>query len=546
MKSVKLSITCRQRLEKKYPAAALATIDRAIAAWIKADVDRDIQTIHVAVDDQAAMNRLGVPAVSGTVTASKVKRALDALVARLTPAYIVLFGAHDVLPMFLVPNPSAAESGDDDDEVPTDNPYRCSKPFSAAKLASYLVPDRVVGRIPDLPGTKDPSWLLDYLQHVTQWKSRRPADYRENLLLCTHSWKDAGTECAQTLGRTAADVMICPPTIDGAAALLRRRRTRLHMIKCHGVDEDSRFFGERGTKFPEAIASPTLVGHTSPDTVVGAMCCYGADLFDPTAPTAQHRPEPPIPSVYLKQGAHGFFGSSTIAWVGVQTMMCADWMVTAFLKGATSGASLGRASLEAKQDFLRWLQQQGEEPDVADEKTLIQFVLLGDPSIHPVSTSAPAAAVVRAGRAAVAPLAPPRATAVQRQRRRAARHEIGAMLRTNLPGRHEARSKKVPAEVAKEMRRTAATVDGTKVRWKVTRADRLTIPSSPPELERRAAARVPGAPGLRAASAVTARQAYQYYWVAQQRVNGIRQISMVTVQADGRGRVTGSRVVVSS
>ena len=134
---------------------------------------------------------------------------------------------------------------------------------------------------------------------------------------------------AKTLGRDPADVLISPPTVDGGADLLRRRRGRLHMIKCHGADQDSQFYGERGT-FPEALSSPTLTGHTSPDTVVGAMCCYSADLFDPRA-TAQHPPGAPIPSVHLKQGAHGFLGASTIAWVGVETMMCADWIVTAFL-----------------------------------------------------------------------------------------------------------------------------------------------------------------------------------------------------------------------
>lgn len=137
---------------------------------------------------------MGVAAVTGAVTAAKVKRALDALVARLTPDYIVLFGAHDVLPMFLVPNPSASESGDDDEEVPTDNPYACSKSFAASKTASYLVPDRVVGRIPDLSGSKNPSWLLDYLGHATGPEPRPVSDYRGDLMLCTQTWKKAGEE----------------------------------------------------------------------------------------------------------------------------------------------------------------------------------------------------------------------------------------------------------------------------------------------------------------------------------------------------------------
>ncbi len=548
MQSVRLSGTGRRDLEKKYPAAALKQIDKAVAAWTKADKERDIQTVHVAVDDAAAMKKLGVKAVTGAITPNKVKRALDALVARLTPDYIVLLGAADVVPTFLVANPSASESGDDDEEVPTDNPYACSRQFVASRRSSYLVPDRVVGRIPDLPGSTDPSWLVDYLAHVAQARPRPMADYDRDLMICTASWRKAGEECAKTLGRKPADVLISPPTKDKAPAIVARRNARLHMIKCHGVDEDSRFYGEGGGAFPDALSSPTLLGRTVPDTVAGAMCCYGADLFDPASPTAQHPPEFPIPSVYLKQGAHGFLGSSTIAWVGPVRMMCADWIVTAFLKSATTGASLGRAALEAKQDYLRWLQQQGQEPDAADEKTLIQFLLLGDPSIHPVPSAASATGRARrAGREpAAAGLAAAVPAALQRQRRRAARFEIGGLLRESLPERHVTSPKKAPKTVADEARRAAAAVSTAQMRWTLGRADRVVTTAVAPELAPRAAASIAGQPGLRATRSVAARQTYQYYWISRQRTDRVKRISMVTVQADSRGRVLGSRVVVSS
>lgn len=547
MQSVKLSVTCRRHLQKKYSTAALRQIDKAVAAWIKADRGRDIRTLHVAVDDAAAMKKLGVKAVTGAITAHKVKRALDALVARLTPDYIVLFGAADVVPMFVVPNPSASESGDDDEAVPTDNPYACSKSFVSSRRSSYLVPDRVVGRIPDLPGSTDPSWLLDYLAHAATARPRPVADYARALMICTASWRKAGADCATTLGRSPADVLISPPTKDRGPAIVARRTARLHMIKCHGVDGDSRFYGEGGGAFPDALSSPTLLGRTVPGTVAGAMCCYGASVFDPASPTAQHPPEFPIPSVYLKQGAHGFLGSSTIAWVGPVRMMCADWIVTAFLERATSGASLGRAALEARQDYLRWLQQQGQEPDAADEKTLIQFLLLGDPSIHPVppATSATGRAR-RAGREPAAGLAATVPAALQRQRRRAARFEIGGLLRASLPERHVTSPKAAPESVAAEARRAAAAVTTAKMRWTLGRADRVMTTAVAPELAPRAAASVAGQPGLRVARSAAARQTYQYYWVSRQKTDRVKRISMVTVQADSRGRVLGSRVVVSS
>src|SRR5688500_10907047 len=109
MPSIKLSVTCRKALAAKYNAAALARIDAAVAAWIKADKARGITTIHLAVDNPAAMKPHKVPAITGKVTPHKMKKALDALVARLKPDYIVLFGAGDVVPPFTVKNPTHVE-----------------------------------------------------------------------------------------------------------------------------------------------------------------------------------------------------------------------------------------------------------------------------------------------------------------------------------------------------------------------------------------------------------------------------------------------------
>ena len=93
-----------------------------------------------------------------------------------------------------------------------------------------------------------------------------------------------------------------------------------------------------------------------------------------------------------------------------------------------------------------------------DEKTLIQFLLLGDPSIQPVAgTASVADGASPAGRVAAAAIAAaPGSTVLQRQRRRAACYEIGGMLRNNLPARHAASSRKPPTDVAKEAKRAAA------------------------------------------------------------------------------------------
>jgi hypothetical protein len=85
---------------------------------------------------------------------------------------------------------------------------------------------------------------------------------------------------------------------------------------------------------------------------------------------------------YLKQGAYGFFGSTTTAYGPAAGNDWADEICRLFMRKVLSGASLGRAALEARLDYLRF----SRWDDPVKLKTLAQFHLLGDPSIHPVAT----------------------------------------------------------------------------------------------------------------------------------------------------------------
>ena len=118
--------------------------------------------------------------------------------------------------------------------------------------------------------------------------------------------------------------------------------------------------------YPVALFSETLKPRLKANTVAAAMCCYGAQVYSPKDPAAQMPGSWPVSSTYLRDGGLGFAGSTRIAWVGVSGMMCADWVVTSYLKALLGGASLGRAFLESKQDYLRWISQQGRGPDIKE------------------------------------------------------------------------------------------------------------------------------------------------------------------------------------
>ena len=529
-RTVKLSVTVKGQLQKKYNAASLKEINEQVGRWIAADARRGIRTVHVAVDDSKAMRALRVRPVSGKATADKIKRAIDDLWKRLAPDYLVLFGGADIVPMFEVVNPSHdKEKGDDDENVPTDNPYACSLPFSSRKRRSYLVPDRVVGRIPDMMSDNEPAWFVAYLKTATSWTSKPARSYNKKFAICCHPWKRAGLDCIQYLagsGRPASRLFISPPTSDIWTSARKQLSARLHMIKCHGSQLDARFYGQKKKRYPEAIASATLKPRLKPATVAAAMCCYGAQIFSPADPAAIKPGEWPLASTYLRKGALGFVGSTRIAWVGDSEIRCADWLVATYLKSVLGGASIGRAFLESKQDYVRWINQQGHAIDLMDEKTLIEYVLLGDPSIQPVQSV----------------LHPEKALSLQeRRQRRVARVHMAAQIRELLP----VRSRATPA----------ASAMAKKVFNKATSSSAKGFITGPKEFRTKpAAARVeklntvlpvPSAarkhPGF-----IRSRQSLQYYWSERHVRDGHKQIRLLKAETDQEGNLWRTSVIHSS
>jgi hypothetical protein len=177
----------------------------------------------------------------------------------------------------------------------------------------------------------------------------------------------------QIFGNNKA-LKISPPAKGSYTA--RELKSLVHFYNCHGDALDTKFYGEQGGKYPDAIHSPKLVGKVAHGTVVAAECCYGAQLFSTTDASDGKLN---IANTYLDNRAVAFLGSSTIAYGPADSIDLADYMVQFFIKHIISGSSTGRALLNARQDFL---DNNGPELDAHELKTLAQFYLLGDPSLH--------------------------------------------------------------------------------------------------------------------------------------------------------------------
>lgn len=368
----KIIITNLGALKQKY-GNKISRIEAAIGRFIASDKKRGLETKVVAVDSAADMGAVHSPIVTDKDDQKQVKKAVDAIFLTYLPDYLMILGAPDILPHQELKNPAYDPDGDDDKVVPSDIPYACETPYSKDPR-KFIGPTRVVGRLPDLKGVNDPTYIVTLLGTAARHKSRVRADYQKYFSVTADVWKDSTSLSLTKLFGSSSAMATSPPK--GPSWTPGQLAKRLHFINCHGAPSDPNFYGQRGRSYPVAHSAEKLVRKIMNGTVVAVECCYGAELYDPSDSDMQSG----ICSTYLRDGAYGYFGSSTIAYGPSQGNGQADLLCQYFLDEVLNGASLGEATLRARHRFAG----NYTHLDPIDLKTTVQFFLLGDPSIHAV------------------------------------------------------------------------------------------------------------------------------------------------------------------
>ncbi len=384
--SEEIIVTNIGRLEKKCGQGIKAVL-KTLADHQKKSKQLGIDVQLVCLDDAVQMIKFKAPAVTSATSARQNKNAIDAIYQKLYPDYMMILGASDVIPHQDMKNPKFNDV-DDDKLALGDLPYCCNAPYSK-EPGNFLAPTRVVGRLPDLTRSNSPTedsqvantnYLISVLKTATGYTQRSANSYKSYLSISAKAWEKSTQESTQKLFGSSSKLQFSPPK--GPAwnrSLLRRR---VHFINCHGAPADHHFYGQRDDQYPVAHDSQYLTNsNISPGTVVAAECCYGAELYDPVLTQGQLS----ICNAYLLAGAYAFFGSTTIAYGPASGNGAADLLTQYFIKYTLSGASTGRAALEARQEFIREASASSNGVlNPVDLKTLAQFNLLGAPSIHPV------------------------------------------------------------------------------------------------------------------------------------------------------------------
>lgn len=387
-----LLVTHRANLEAHAPQQAghiLQLLPRLALALERRGVAGKV----VIVDDADQLSQWGEITPAKAATPRAISQVIEAIGARLVADgesldVVVLVGGDSIIPFHRLANPTT----DVDREVLSDNPY-------GSHSGMALIPDVVVARLPD--GGNDGGTLLTTLverslQYHQGWLSGpSPATFfplmrRRRGALPVGSPIDGWAASAlawqlpsQTVYNTINSpqpLVLCPPNISQSATATWDTQRVLY-FNLHGVAGAPNWYGQvalpsKDEPLPLAL-TPQDVDDLSQNAICVSEACYGAEIAGRTVENA-------LALKMLQRNALAFIGSTATAYGSVNLPIGgADVLAQHLLAHLRRGQPVGRALQMARDGLARQaIEQQGYlDPDEA--KTLLSFVLLGDPWATP-------------------------------------------------------------------------------------------------------------------------------------------------------------------
>jgi len=370
----KLVLTHAGNFTQQFGAPALGILRNRLRDLQEFDQRRGLSTEVLYVDEQESSAEFGVDWVTATGPEA-VKTALDEVFRRRTFDFLLIVGGHAVVPFFSYPNPVPNE---DDTHVYSDNGYA-----TAERDGIPVSVQRAVGRLPCGSGG-DPSGLWRQLDEILAFRPKLQTN-ASGVGLTADAWTAPSRAIATALGIASADVHVSPPIdVDADPRTFDPKWVSgrgLQLFNLHGSLVAGDWYGQRNQEFPPAYR-PALVPLGVEHCLVGCEACYGADIVG--TKSMPRTEQSSLCLRHLAQGAIGFCGSTTIAYGGTNldpTLSGADLLVRDFLEAAKVGQEMGKALLYAKSRLVTDGARRNGALDPVTEKTLLQFVLYGDPSI---------------------------------------------------------------------------------------------------------------------------------------------------------------------
>ncbi len=264
--------------------------------------------------------------------------------------FLLLLGGDEVIPFFRLPNPC----DDGDEHVLSDSPY-------ASRDEDYLIPERVCGRIPD---NHSAEFIVRQLQ-------KHYALTGKAFGITAKVWHKASKLVYEQIGNPRELKTSPPVTLQSFKSAWLQNKDFLY-FNLHGSNDSPHWYGQGNGDYPIALA-PDRIHNAS--GIVATEACYGAFILDKSDANAM------CLKFLSEEHIYGFCGSTTIAYgPPIPPSSEADLLVKYFFEYAKQGITLGESLKNAKLDFARKALRRKGFLDDDDTKTLLQYVLYGDPT----------------------------------------------------------------------------------------------------------------------------------------------------------------------
>ncbi len=303
---------------------------------------------------------------------------------------LLIVGGHEILPFHMLPNPTE----DEDQEVPSDNPYATSD-------ENYFAPEWPVGR---LPSDADADLLARQLRAATEehkltgvepafssilrgWLRSHLGRFfgvnPESLGYTASVWKRASMAVFRSIGPPRS-MMSSPPVEARSLPSLALQSTTLSYYNLHGLEDSPEWYGQRdplrdqeAEEFPVALRVQDVVNGGRAPKIVFTEACYGAHVIGKTSESA-------LALRFLHSGTHAVVGSTKVSYGSVTPpLIAADLLGRRFWQNLSRKLPVGEALRRAKLELVSEMHERQGYLDGEDQKALISFVLYGDPLYAP-------------------------------------------------------------------------------------------------------------------------------------------------------------------
>ncbi|MEK6588614.1 MAG: tetratricopeptide repeat protein [Chloroflexota bacterium] len=386
-------LSSHTRLVQELGEPAFFRVDEAIVRLVEAvRRKRGWIAYRVYVDDPKLLKGFGL-APCDPANAWQIKLRLADLDQVLRArgemiGAVLIVGGHNIVPFHLLPNPT----DDDDDLVPSDNPY-------ATSAENYFAPEWAVGR---LPSDTDADLLVKLLHSSAEAHRQQQTSFsgfgvwlRDSLGRFLHPqptavgysasiWRKASLAVFQTIGAPRS-LITSPPAQAGAMPGAIQRSNGLSYFNLHGLETSPEWFGQRDPlrdhtgepDFPVALRPQDVVNEGRAPKVVFTEACYGAHVIGKTSETA-------LSLKFLASGSQAVVGSTKISYGAISPpLIAADLIGRLFWDELRRGMPAGEALRRSKLKLVAEMHGRQGFLDGEDQKTLISFVLYGDPLYSP-------------------------------------------------------------------------------------------------------------------------------------------------------------------